>query len=103
MSDEKKKVIHRWELKHRPPEKKHGFEKKVSVARAFSFSMEPQLYRKFMLDCKERQVNASALIRRLIYLQMRDWALGKNDVEFLAHTQQKELEEIQREIDLEDE
>ena len=47
-----------------------------SKVRPYSFSMETPLYKKFMSMCRERGINASALIRRMMMIQMRDWATG---------------------------
>lgn len=86
-----------FDIKHKPPKKSHDERKRKTNAKPHTFSMEPQLYKKFMHDCKERQVNASALIRRLIYMQLFDWATGRNDVEFLMNVQLKKEEQDRNE------
>lgn len=42
--------------------------------RAHSFSMEPHLYKQFMSATQERGLNASAVIRRLMKMQLNAWA-----------------------------
>jgi predicted DNA-binding ribbon-helix-helix protein len=42
--------------------------------RAHSFSMEQAFYRMFIKMCQERGLNASAVVRRLMNMQMVSWA-----------------------------
>lgn len=85
------KTRDQWKIEHKPPVKAQPSTKKVKSARPYSFSMEPALYNRLSKYCKERQVNMSAVIRRLIYIQLKDWALGENDLQFLEKAQNKKI------------
>lgn len=52
--------------------------KKVSM-RPHSFSMEPGLYHEFMRLTRERGLNGSAVIRRLMMMQMKAWVETTKD------------------------